>query len=98
MVVKNLSPGTHTIRYTHRRAIPTSKTIKVKITAGETTRIDSLSLWVPNAELIYNDDSRETVIILSEDGKGVYVEPQNGIRYTVLRSKLKKINYFKDKE
>ncbi len=98
MVVKNLSPGTHTIRYTHRRAIPTSKTIKVKITAGETTRIDSQSLWVPNAELIYNDDSRETVIILSEDGKGVYVEPQNGIRYTVLRSKLKKINYFKDKE
>ena len=98
MVIKNLTPGTHTIRYTHRRANPTSKTIKVKITAGETTRFDPLSLWVPNAELIYKDDSRETVIILSEDSRGVYVEPQNGIRYTVLRSKLQKINYFKDKE
>lgn len=98
ITVKNMTPGNHTIRYTHRRAIPSSKTKRVEVVAGETTRLDPLSLWVPNAEIIYNDDSRDTVIILSEDGKGVYIEPLNGIRYTVLRTKIKKINYFKDNE
>lgn len=98
ITVKNLTPGNHVIRYTHRRAVPASNTIRVKISAGEITRLDPISLWVPNAEIIYNDDSKENVIILSEDGKGVYVAPLNGIRYTVLRSKIKKINYFKDNE
>lgn len=96
--VKNMTPGTHTIRYTHRRAIPSSKTKRVEIIAGETTRIAPMNLWIPTAEIIYKDDSKESVIILSEDGRGVYVEPLNGIRYTVLRSKIQKINYFKDTE
>ena len=98
MTIRNLKPGNHTIRYTHRRAIPSSKTKRIEIIAGETARPDPLFLWVPNAEIVYNDDSKETVIIISEDGRGIYVEPSNGIRYTVLRSKIRKINYFKDKE
>ena len=98
ITIKNMTPGTHTIRYTHRRAVPSSKTKRVEVIAGETTRIAPMSLWVPTAEIIYKDDSKESVIILSEDGRGIYVEPLNGIRYTVLRSKIQKINYFKDTE
>lgn len=98
ITIKNMTPGNHTIRYTHRRAIPSSKTKRVEVIAGETTRLDPMHLWIPTAEIIYHDDSKESVIILSEDGRGVYVEPLNGIRYTVLRSKIKKLNYFKDNE
>lgn len=98
ITIKNLLPGKHVVRYTHRRAVPTSRTKNIEIIAGEVTRPAPMKLWVPNAEITYIDDAKETVILLSEDSKGVFVEPQNGIRYTVLRSKIKKINYFKDKE
>lgn len=96
MLIKNLSPGEHTIRYTHRRAKPSSKSRKVKIVAGEVTRPAPMSLWIPNAEIIYNDDSTEDVIILSQNADGIFVEPNNNIRYTILRSNIKKINYLKD--
>lgn len=98
MVIKNLTPGEHTLRYAHRRARPASKSRKIKIVAGEVTRLEPLSLWIPNAEIIYTDDSVEPVIILSRNKDGVFVEPYNGIRYTVLFSNIKKINYFKNKE
>lgn len=99
MTIKNLPPGKHTIRYHHHRAVPANGTISVKVIAGETTRVAKpITLWVPNAEIIYNDNSKETVVILSESGNAVYVEPLNGIRYEVLRSKIKQINRFKATE
>ena len=98
MTVKNLKPGDHIIRCTHRRGRPASKTKNVKIIAGETVRPAPMSLWIPNAEIIYNDDSSEQVVILSKNRDGVFVEPPNGIRYTILNSKIKTINYFKDSE
>lgn len=96
--VKNLSPGAHTVRIAHRRGIPNSKTKKINIIAGETVRPEPMSLWIPTAEVVYTDDSTEHVIILSENEKGIFVEPQNHIKYTILRKKIKKINYFKDSE
>ncbi len=93
--VKNLKPGTYTVYYTHRRATPNGKTKKVEIKAGETTRPAPLSLWVPNAEVVYQDDSTESVVIISQSNDGIFVETQDNIRYTILNSKIKKINHFK---
>ena len=98
MSIKNLTPGEHVIRYAHSRARPASKSRKIKIVAGEVTRPEPMSLWIPNAEIIYTDDSTEAVIILSKNNQGVFVEPYNGIRYTILHKNIKKINYLNEKE
>ena len=96
MSIKNLKPGIYTVYCTHRRAIPNGKTKKIEVKAGETTRPAPISLWVPNAEVIYNDDSRESFIILSKHDNGIFVKTQDNISFTILHSKIKKINYFKD--
>lgn len=98
MLIKNLTPGEHTVRFAHRRARPSSKSFKVEIIPGETTRPKPMSLWIPNAEITFNNDSTEVVIILSESKDTIYVEPYDGIRYTVLKKDVKKINHFKDNE
>lgn len=96
--IKNLKPGTHTIRIAHRRGIPNSKTKKVTVLAGETVRPEAMTLWIPTAEIVYKDESTEQVIILSEKGESIFVEPPNHIRYSIMRNKIKKINYFNDSE
>ncbi|MBR1966587.1 MAG: hypothetical protein IKA22_08255, partial [Lentisphaeria bacterium] len=96
--IKNLKPGTQTIRIAHRRGIPNSKTKKVTVLAGETVRPEAMTLWIPTAEIVYKDESTEQVIILSEKGESIFVEPPNHIRYSIMRNKIKKINYFNDSE
>ena len=98
LLIKDLTPGEHILRYAHSRAKPESKSRKINIVAGEVTRPGPMHLWIPNAEIVYTDDSTEAVIILSQNAQGVFVEPHNGIRYTILRKNIKKINYLNEKE
>lgn len=98
MKINNLPPGTYEVSYTHRRAQPNRGTKTVKIKAGETTRPEPMSLWIPNAEIFYTNGSSEYVIITGETATTIDIEPQSGIRYSFNKSKIKEIKRFDQKE
>ena len=96
--IRNLSMGKHTLTLAHRRAKPEKKTISFTIRKGQLVRLTNLSLWIPNAVLVRNDGTRVTVRIVQNLTTKYEFEPEPGVKYTIDKSTIKKVEYLPESE
>lgn len=82
--VRNLTSGVHKIKAAHKRAIPTSKTFKIKISKGKISRPKQITFWVKSSYLKLSDGSIYTGRIAKETKDEVLFEhsPNVKIRYS----------------
>ena len=96
--LRNLSMGDHRLAIAHKRARPEKKYINFKIQKGQVVRLANLNLWVPNATLVRSNGSRETGRIVQELPLKYEFEPSPGVKYTVEKSTVKKVEYLPETE
>lgn len=96
--IRNLSMGDHTLTLAHKRARPEKKKINFKIRKGQLVRLTNLSLWIPNAVLHRTNGSQETGRIIQELPTKYEFEPLPGVKYTIEKSTVKKIDYLPETE
>ena len=96
--IRNLSMGDHRLTLAHKRARPEKKNIAFKIRKGQLVRLTNLSLWIPNAVLTRNDGTRETGRIVQDLTSKYEFEPSPGVKFTIEKSTVKKIDYLPESE
>ena len=96
--IRNLSMGDHRLTIAHKRARPEKKNINFTIRKGQVVRLGNLNLWIPNATLTRTNGIRETGKIV-QDLPGKYeFEPLPGVKYTVEKSTVKKVEHLPEVE
>ena len=96
--IRNLSMGNHHLAIAHKRARPEKKNINFTIRKGQVVRLVNLNLWIPNATLIRTNGTRETGKIV-QDLPGKYeFEPLPGVKYTVEKSTVRKVEHLPEVE
>ena len=96
--IRNLSMGSHSLAIAHKRAKPVQKKINFTVKKGQLVRLTNLSLWIPNAVLIRNDGTRETCRIVQDLTSKYEFEPSPGVKFTIDKSTIKKIEYLPESE
>ena len=96
--IRNLSKGKHSLTLAHKRARPEKKTINFTIRKGQLVRLTNLSLWIPNAVLIRTDGTRETGRIVQDLTSKYEFEPLPGVKFTIEKSTVKKVEHLPESE
>ena len=96
--IRNLSMGSHSLTIAHKRARPEKKKITFTIRKGQLVRLTNLSLWIPNAVLTRNDGTRETGRIVQDLTSKYEFEPSPGVKFTIEKSTIKKVDYLPENE
>jgi len=96
--IRNLSMGNHSLTLAHKRARPEKKKINFTVRKGQLVRLTNLSLWIPNAVLTRNDGTRETGRIVQDLTSKYEFEPSPGVRFTIEKSTIKKVDYLPETE
>ena len=96
--IRNMSMGDHQLTLAHKRARPEKKYIRFKIQKGQIVRLTNLNLWIPNAVIIKKDGTRETGRIVQNLPQKYEFEPSPGVKYTIEKSTIKKVEYLPESE
>ena len=96
--IRNLSMGEHRITLAHKRARPEKKNISFTVQKGKVVRLTNLNLWIPNAVLVRSNGARETGRIIQDLPSKYEFEPSPGVKFTVEKSSVKKIEYLPESE
>lgn len=96
--IRNLSMGKHQITIAHKRAKPEKKKFTFSVEKGKIVRLTGLNLWIPNAVIFRTDGTVETGRI-TQNLPGKYeFEPSPGVKYTIEKTTVKKIDYLPETE
>lgn len=95
-----LRPGKHTLRFTHKRAKPSTITQVVTVEKNKNFRIEKpIEMWVPNAKIkIRSSGSVYIGRIVRQNDKEVTFEPGRKSRITYKRSELESIELLSEEE
>ncbi|MBO4647649.1 MAG: PEGA domain-containing protein [Lentisphaeria bacterium] len=96
--IRNLSMGRHRLTIAHKRARPEKKNFHFEVSKGKVTRLSGLSLWIPNATITRLDGTVETGRIIQNLPSKLEFEPSPGVKYTIEKSTVRKIQYLAEKE
>ena len=96
--IPNLSMGEHRLTIAHRRARPEKKDISFTVRKGKVTRLANLNLWIPNAVLVRTTGVRETGRIIQDLPSKYEFEPSPGVKFTVEKSTVRKVEYLPESE
>lgn len=96
--VRNLNMGQHQLVIAHKRARPEKKTFNFTIKKGQIYRPAGLNLWIPNAVIIREDGSRVIGKIIQELPDKYEFEPSPGVRYTIEKNTVKKVDHLPEAE
>ena len=85
-----LRQGEHTLKFTHKRAKPTTITQKIRVEKNKNNRIEKpIELWVPNAQIkIISSGYTYTGRIVRQNDNEITFEPTRKSRITYKRSEL----------
>ncbi|MBR4662817.1 MAG: PEGA domain-containing protein, partial [Lentisphaeria bacterium] len=96
--IRNLSMGEHHITLAHKRARPEKKNISFSVQKGKVARLTNLNMWIPNAVLVRTNGARETGRIIQDLPSKYEFEPSPGVKFTVEKSSVKKVEYLPESE
>lgn len=96
--VRNLSMGKHRLTIAHKRARPEKRNFTFTIEKGKTVRPAGLNLWIPNAVIVRDNGTVETGRIIQNLPSKYEFEPSPGVKYTIEKSTVKKVDYLADTE
>ena len=96
--VRNLKMGPHQLIIAHKRARPEKKVFNFSIRKGQIYRPAGLNLWIPNAFVIRMDGTREAGRIIQDLPDKYEFEPSPGIKYTIEKNTVKKVDYLPDRK
>jgi hypothetical protein len=98
-VVPNVSMGNHTLTAAHKRAIPNTKSFKVKIKKGETLRLRNIKMWIANAVLILKKDGKRMEgRLASEAPDYILFEIEPGVTQHYDKTEIKSLTPLKKEE
>jgi hypothetical protein len=98
MEIRNLKSGTHKIKAAHKRAIPPSKTFKIKIYKGKISRPKQVTFWVKSSYLKLNDGSTYTGRISKETNDELLFEHSPSVRIRYSKDNVKILRPLKPTE
>ena len=96
--IRNLSMGEHRITLAHKRARPEKKNFSFTVQKGKVARLTNLNLWIPNAVLVRTNGARETGRIIQDLPSKYEFEPSPGVKFTIEKSSVKKVEYLPESE
>ena len=96
--IRNLSMGQHRLTIAHKRARPEKKNYRFEVSKGKVVRLTGLSLWIPNATITRLDGTVETGRIIQNLPSKLEFEPSPGVKFTIEKSTVRKIQYLSEKE
>ena len=96
--IRNMSMGEHRITLAHKRARPEKKNISFTVQKGKVARLTNLNLWIPNAVLVRTNGARETGRIIQDLPSKYEFEPSPGVKFTVEKKSVKKVEYLPESE
>ena len=96
--IRNLSIGKHRLAIAHKRARPEKKYFDFSIEKGKIIRLTGLHLWIPNVVITRHDGTAETGRIIQNLPSKYEFEPSPGVRYTIEKSTIRKIDYLPETE
>ncbi|NOY74869.1 MAG: PEGA domain-containing protein [Kiritimatiellaeota bacterium] len=96
--VRNLKSGIHRIRAAHKRAVPPSKTFKIKISKGKISRPKQITFWVKDSYLKLDDGSTYTGRIAKETDDEVLFEHSPSVRIRYGKASIKILRKLKPNE
>lgn len=96
--VRNLSMGKHQLAIAHKRARPEKKILNFTIKKGKIYRPTGLNLWIPNAVVLRTDGTRETGRITQNLPDKYEFEPSPGVKYTINKNTVKKVDFLPETE
>ena len=86
---------TRKLRFTEFWAL---QDISFTIQKGKVTRLTNLNLWIPNAVLVRTNGARETGRIIQDLPSKYEFEPSPGVKFTVEKSSVRKVEYLPESE
>ena len=96
--IRNLSMGKHQITIAHKRAKPEKKRFNFTVEKGKIVRLTGLNLWIPNAVIFRTNGTVETGRITQNLPQKYEFEPSPGVKYTIEKSTVKKVDYLPETE
>ena len=96
--IRNISMGQHRLTIAHKRARPEKKTYRFEVGKGKVARLTGLSLWIPNATITRTDGTVETGRIIQNLPSKLEFEPSPGVKYTIEKSTVRKIQNLSENE
>lgn len=96
--IRNLKSGSHRIKAAHKRAVPPSKTFKIKISKGKISRPKQITFWVKNSYMELNDGSIYTGRISKETNDSVLFEHSPSVRIQYSKDNVKILRPLKPTE
>ena len=96
--VRNLSMGKHQLAIAHKRARPEKKIYNFTIQKGKIHRATGLNLWIPNAVVFRTNGAKEIGRVTQDLPDKYEFEPQPGVKYTIDKSTVKKIDFLPETE
>ena len=99
-LVSELPQGKHVMKLTHKQALKNDrvKSISFTIRKGETTRVDTVEFWVPNAILHLKNGFRREGRVLDFESDPIVFEPKPKVRSEYRRSEIKEIVRIKSED
>ena len=96
--VRNLSMGQHQLAIAHKRARPEKRIFNFTIKKGKIYRPTGLNLWIPNAVVFRTNGAREIGRVTQDLPDKYEFEPQPGVKYTIDKNTVKKVDFLSETE
>ncbi len=91
--LRNLSMGTHQLTVAHKRGKPEKRTRSFEVKKGEVVRLSNLSIWIPNIRITFKEGNVETGRLAGTLSDSYLFEPEPGVRYTVKKTAVSKLEH-----
>ena len=97
--VGGLRPGSHTLKFAHKRAKPKEKIVTVTVEKNKNYRIPGVvELWVPNAQITLKVGSKYEGRIIRQSEKSITFEQSRKSRLDYNRDEIQKIEWLSEEE
>lgn len=90
VILRDLTPGEHTIEMYHELAIPMRRKVKFTVRKGQETYVTE-KMWVADCEIVYNNGEMRRGVLCFENNRNIHFEFEPGIRIEIKRSLLRSI-------
>jgi hypothetical protein len=77
--VRNLKNGAHTIKVSHKRAIPSDRTIDISVEKGKISRPAPINMWIADAVLKLKNGKVLKVKLMQKNEKEILFQPEPGV-------------------
>jgi hypothetical protein len=77
--VRNLKNGAHAIKVSHKRAIPSDRTIDVSVEKGKISRPTPINVWIADAVLKLKNGKVLKVKLMQKNEKEILFQPEPGV-------------------